>query len=115
MRRLVVALVVLSIMATATVAGPPTTDTSSTRGIGPASASAQEIGGTVYCGPWHRAWYVSRSGWWYFWWWRWCYNPSILGGWYRDWAGWHWDVFAGPGFRSGFQYDTGPFPFGTGP
>ena len=58
--------------------------------VGPASASAQVPGQTKCCGPWHQDWSVSQAEWWYFWWWRWCYNPSILGGYYIDWAGWHW-------------------------
>lgn len=115
-RRLIVAVLVLSVMVAMTLVGSPTkSSTTPTIALGPAAASAQVPGRTLYCGPWHRRWYVSQSGWWYFWWWRWCYNPSIEGGWYRDWAGWHWDVFAGPGFRPGFQYDTGPFPIGVGP
>jgi hypothetical protein len=73
----------------------------------------QVDGQTLHCGPWHKRWDISRSGWWYFWWWRWCYDPSIEGGWHRHWAGWDWDVFAGPGFTPGFQYDTGPVQIGV--
>ena len=92
-RRLLVVLTVVAIMA-ATLAG------------GALSAGAQVPGQVQYCAPWQLAWYVSESGWWYSWNWRWCYNPSILGGWFVDWAGWQWDGYAGlrPGYYSG-----GPF------
>ena len=103
MRRLIVALVVLSVMAVAMVAGP------ATQVSGPTSASAQVPGQTTYCGPWFEAWYISQSNWWYWWTYRWCYNPSIQGGWYKDWAGWQWDGYAGAGNTPGFKYATGPF------
>ena len=110
MRRLIVTLAVLSVMAATMVVGPSATVGSpSAMEIGPASASAQTIGGPDYCGPWREAWYVSRSEWWYFWTWRWCHNPSIPPpGWYVDWAGWHWDGYAGPGFRPGY-HSGGPY------
>lgn len=75
-RRLVGAVVLLGIALTIMAAAP--------------SASAQVPRQTKYCGPWHQDWNVSQAGWWYFWWWRWCYNPSIQGGFYVDWAGWQW-------------------------
>ena len=66
------------------------------------SASAQVSGQTVACAPWQREWFVSESGWWYYWSYRWCYNPSIRGSWYVDWAGWYWDGPA-PGYRPGYH------------
>ena len=104
MRRLILAFVVLSVMTVTVVAGLPATE------VGPtSSASAQVPGQTTYCGPWFEAWYVSQSSWWYWWWYRWCYNPSIQGGWYKDWAGWQWDGYAGAGNSPGFKFATGPF------
>jgi Domain of unknown function DUF11 len=65
-------------------------------------------GAPDYCGPWRYAWYVSRSGYWYYWTWRWCHNPSIPPpGWFVDWAGWRWDdpaPGAAPGYHSGGPY-----------
>jgi uncharacterized repeat protein (TIGR01451 family) len=66
-----------------------------------------QVTGQTHCGPWDRAWYVSRSGWWYYWWWRWCHNPfRVPGGWYVDWAGWHWFSHCGPECRPGYHYST---------
>ena len=77
-KRLAVTLVVVALMAAAMVGGT-------------LAASAQPMPGQpTYCGSWQQAWHVSAMGWPYFWWWRWCYNPSIQGGWYVDWAGWEW-------------------------
>ncbi len=102
MRRLIVALVVLSVLTVAMVAGVSATTVTT-------SASAQVPGQTTYCGPWFQAWYISESNYWYDWTYRWCYNPSIQGGWYKDWAGWQWDGYAGTGNTPGFKYATGPF------
>ncbi len=92
MRRLVVVLVTVAIMA-ATMMGSTLT------------ASAQVPGQTVACAPWQQAWYISYTGYYYYWWWRWCYNPSIQGSWYIDWAGWQWDGPAYPPYAPGWQYN----------
>lgn len=105
-RRLIAGVGVVAIMAAMIMAGPSATVGGPS--FGPQEASAQVPGQTVSCSPWEQAWYVSTGGWWYYWWWRWCYNPSIQGGWYVDWAGWQWDGYAGPEYTPGFQYDTHP-------
>lgn len=108
MRRLVVALVAVAVMAGAVMVGTPATAPGDL-GLGTQrAAEAQVPGQTVHCGPWRTSWYVSPSGWWYFWWWRWCYNPSIEGGWYVDWAGWQRDGYAGTQYSAGFQYNSQP-------
>lgn len=113
-RRSIVALLVLSVVAAAAIVGPPATSGGPlTVEVGPASASAQEAPHTIYCGPWRQAWFVSRSEWWYFWWWRYCYSPWV-GGWYHDWAGWRWDGPA-PGHAPGFYYNTVANTPATGP
>ncbi len=94
-KRLIVVLTVVTLMV-ATMAG------------GALSAGAQVPGQTVSCAPWQRAWYVSNSEWWYWWNWRWCYNPSLQGAWYVDWAGWEWDGYCGPGCRPGY-HSGGPY------
>ncbi len=101
-RRLVVALMVVVVMAATVVVGPTV---ALGPGVGPStesSASAQQLPGQPYCGPWHLAWYVSRGGYWYFFWWRWCWNPSLQNPWYIDWAGWGWGPYAGPGYPVGY-------------
>ncbi len=107
MRRLVVALVTVAVMAAAMIAGfAPAPVGNAVGNVG--SAEAQVPGQTVRCGNWHLSWYVSPAGWWYSWWWRWCYNPSIQGGWYVDWAGWQRDGHAGSQYSPGFQYNSLP-------
>jgi len=91
-RRLGITLLVVAIMLATMMGSAPT-------------ASAQVPGSTVDCAPWQRAWFISYSGWWYYWWWRWCYNPSIRGSWYVDWAGWQWDGPAYPPYTPGWQFD----------
>ena len=110
-RRLVVALMIVAVMAAMGLVGP-TTAIVPTSAYPHASASAQEPGQTVSCAPWQIAWYVSESLWWYGWSWRWCYNPSIQGSWYVDWASWAWGGYAGPGYTPGYQYSVsaGPGP-----
>ena len=76
MKRLVVTLVVVLVMVAMLV--------------GSAMPVVAQPGAPVYCGPWQQEWNVSSSGFPYFWLWRWCYSPSVLGGWYIDWAGWQW-------------------------
>jgi hypothetical protein len=107
-RRLVAAFVAVTVMAATMVVGPPTTTGGGplTTAAGPASASAQVPGAPTWCGPWQLGWYVSPSYWWYFWVWRWCYNPSIQGGYYIDWYSWNWGGFAGPGHPPGYQYSV---------
>ena len=107
MRRLILALVVIAVMATTT-------------GVVPQVASAQagtqsggnQIVGQPTCGPWQIAWYVSYSGWWYGWSWRWCHNPSLENPWYVDWASWAWGGYAGPDIPPGYKYSV---PAGSGP
>jgi hypothetical protein len=105
-RRLVLALTVVAVMAGAVIAAP-SAQIGGAPVLGPTVAEAQP-GAPDFCAPWERAWYVSSGGWWYFWWWRWCHNPSIQGGWYVDWAGWDWWGPAPPGAPHGFQYTGGP-------
>jgi len=105
-RRLVLALTVVTVM-TATVIAGPATSMGGSQVSGSDTAIAQP-GAPDFCAPWERSWYVSSGGWWYFWWWRWCHNPSIQGGWYVDWAGWNWWSPAPPGSPPGFQYTGGP-------
>ena len=54
------------------------------------SASAQMPGQDVSCAPWQQMDWGVSEGWWYYWWGRWCYNPSIEGGWHINWDGWEW-------------------------
>src|SRR3990170_2018762 len=102
-RRLVLALAVVVVMAGALAIAPSMTINNTQVGIDPAAA---QPGAPDYCGPWQRAWHVSSGGWWYFWWWRWCHNPSLPPGntWYVDWAGWHWFGPAPPGVSPGLQH-----------
>ncbi len=86
-RRLVLALAVVAVMAGALAAAPQATGGGLEAGIGTAEA---QPGAPDYCGPWQQTWFVSSGGWWYFWWWRWCHNHSIQIPWYVDWAGWEW-------------------------
>lgn len=109
MRRLVVALMIVAVMAATGVVGP--TMTPGTTWVDTASASAQEPG-QPNCAPWQIAWYVSEGLWWYGWSWRWCYNPSLQNPWYIDWASWAWGGYAGPGYTPGYQYSV---PAGPGP
>ena len=113
MRRLVVAVAMLSVMAATMMLGVPQSPVGggpSAVEMGISTANAQPvIGGPDYCGPWRYAWYVSQSGYWYMWVWRWCHNPSIPPpGWYVDWAGWWWGGYAGPGIGPGYQ-SGGPY------
>ena len=109
MRRLVVALMIVVVIAATGVMGP--TMTLGTTWVDTASASAQEPG-QPQCAPWQIAWYVSEGLWWYGWSWRWCYNPSLQDPWYIDWASWAWGGYAGPGYTPGYQYSVaaGPGP-----
>jgi hypothetical protein len=76
-RRLVLALAVVALMAGALIGGPALIVSGVNLG-GAASASAQP-GAPDYCAPYQTSWYVSSGGWWYAWVWRWCHNPSIEG------------------------------------
>jgi hypothetical protein len=121
-RRLVLAVVVVAVMVATVVLSPQVTlvsesSTMAKLGVSETKAYAQpNVGGPTFCGPWQQAWYVSRSGWWYFWWWRWCYNPSLPpsvtvgGGYYIDWAGWRWYGPAPPWLGPGWYYN-GPPPY----
>lgn len=108
-RRLVLALTVVALMAGALIGGPSVSVGGFQSGT---ETAAAQIGAPDYCGPWQIAWYVSSGGWWYGWSWRWCHNPSIQGGWYVDWASWAWGGPAGPGETPGYKYSV---PAGPGP
>lgn len=109
-RRLVLALTVVAVMAGAMIGGPLAIVGGVQVG-GAKSASAQP-GAPTYCGDYRTAYYVSSGGYWYAWVFRWCYNPSIQGGWYIDWVNWYWGSYAngpgnflaGPGYTPGYQY-----------
>ena len=81
-RRLVLALAVVAAMMGAVAVGPTST-LSGPHVVGPQRAIAQP-GAPTYCGDYKTAYYVSSGGYWYAWVFRWCYNPSIQGGWYVD-------------------------------
>lgn len=102
-RRLILALTVVAVMAAALIGGP----LAIVGGIqvGAQSASAQP-GAPNYCGPYQTAWYVSSGSYWYAWVWRWCHNPSIEGGWYVDWVNWYWGSYAGAGVTPGYKYSV---------
>ncbi len=108
-RRLVLALTVVAVMAGALI-GAPSVIVGGLPG-GTESAIAQP-GAPDYCGPYKTAYYVSSGGYWYAWVFRWCHNPSIQGGWYIDWVNWYWGSYeqgpgnflAGPGLAPGYQY-----------
>ncbi len=103
MKRLVLALIVIAVMAATMGSVVAQAQTSSTQ-----AGSSQQIVGQPHCSPWHLAWYVSPGGYWYAWWWRWCYNPSLgpNNAWYVDWASWYWGPWAGYGYGPGYQYST---------
>lgn len=109
-RRLVLALTVVTVMAVSMI-GSPLAIVGSVQVGGAESASAQP-GAPTYCGDYRTAYYVSSGGYWYAWVFRWCYNPSIQGGWYIDWVNWYWGSYAngpgnflaGPGYTPGYQY-----------
>jgi Domain of unknown function DUF11 len=54
-------------------------------------ARAQPLGASssqVYCGPWEiEGWFSEQGSGWEYWNTRWCYSPEVLGGWYKDYAG----------------------------
>ena len=74
------------------------------------ATNQQQTVGQPTCGPWQRAWYVSRGGYWYFFWWRWCHNPSLgpQYAYYIDWAGWNWYGPAPPWLSPGWYYNGAP-------
>ena len=110
-RRLILALTVVAVMAGALI-GPP----SLTPGGFELSTkvAATQPGAPNYCGDYQTAYYVSSGGYWYAWVWRWCHNPSIQGGWYVDWVNWYWGSYAqgpgnylaGPNYSPGYQYSV---------
>ena len=110
-RRLVLALTVVAAMMGVLAAGPTSTLSGPHGVVGPQDAAAQP-GAPTYCGDYKTAYYVSSGGYWYAWVFRWCYNPSIQGGWYIDWVNWYWGSYdrgpgnylAGPGLVPGYQY-----------
>ena len=112
MRRSIVALMSVVVMAATAVVGPTMPLSPTETGPAAAAGAQQQVPGQPYCGPWYIAWYVSYSGWWYGWSWRWCYNPSLQYPWYVDWASWAWGGYAGPGFAPGYYYSV---PAGPGP
>ncbi len=108
-RRLILALTVVAVVAGASTVGPPAA-------VGPVESGTTEAaaqpGAPTYCGDYRTAYYVSSGGYWYAWVFRWCYNPSIQGGWYIDWVTWYWGSYdrgpgnflAGPSYTPGYQY-----------
>ncbi len=110
-RRLVLALAVVAAMMGVHAAGPTSTLGGPHGVVGPQDAAAQP-GAPTYCGDYKTAYYVSSGGYWYAWVFRWCYNPSIQGGWYIDWVNWYWGSYAngpgnflaGPGYTPGYQF-----------
>ena len=100
-RRLVLALTVVAVMAGALIVGPSVMMGGFESGTNTAVA---QPGAPDYCGPYQTSWYVSSGSWWYAWVWRWCHNPSIEGGWYIDWVNWYWGSYAGPSYTPGYQY-----------
>ncbi len=104
---MILALTVVAVVAATSVVGPiPVSPQLSIR------EPAAQPGATIYCGDYKTAYYVSSGGYWYAWVFRWCYNPSIQGGWYIDWVNWYWGSYdrgpgyylAGPGLVPGYQY-----------
>jgi hypothetical protein len=102
-RRLVLALTVVAVMAGLLIGSPVVTRDGPQSGTGTAVA---QPGAPDYCGPYQTSWYVSSGSYWYAWVWRWCHNPSIEGGWYVDWVNWYWGSYAGPGYSPGYQYSV---------
>jgi hypothetical protein len=108
-RRLILALTVITVMAGAAILSPAL-DAGIVH-VGSKSAHAQP-GATIYCGDYKTAYYISSGGYWYAWVFRWCYAPSIQGGWYIDWVNWYWGSYdrgpgnwlAPPGLAPGYQY-----------
>jgi hypothetical protein len=109
-RRLILALTIVAVVTAASLVGPAVDITNSLKsGV---KAAAAQPGATIYCGDYKTAYYVSSGGYWYAWVFRWCYNPSIQGGWYIDWVNWYWGSYdrgpgnylAGPGLAPGYQY-----------
>ena len=106
---MVLALTVVAVVAGASIAGPSATMGSLESGT---NVAAAQPGAPTYCGDYRTAYYVSSGGYWYAWVFRWCYNPSIQGGWYIDWVNWYWGSYdrgpgyhlAGPGLVPGYQY-----------
>ena len=107
---MILALTIAAVVAAASIVGPSVTITSSLQSG--ASTAVAQPGATIYCGDYKTAYYVSSGGYWYAWVFRWCYNPSIQGGWYIDWVNWYWGSYdrgpgnylAGPGLVPGYQY-----------
>jgi hypothetical protein len=102
-RRLVLALTVVAVMAGLLIGGSVVIIDGPQ--LGTKTADAQP-GAPDYCGPYQTSWYVSSGSYWYAWVWRWCHNPSIEGGWYVDWVNWYWGSYAGPGYSPGYQYSV---------
>ena len=90
--------------------GPEAQGGTTSQAVTQTATNQQQIVGQPTCGPWQRAWYVSRGGYWYFFWWRWCYNPSLgpQYAYYIDWAGWNWYGPAPPGLSPGWYYNGAP-------
>ena len=76
MRRLVVTLIVIAVMAATMGSVVAQAQTSSAQAGG-----SQQMVGQPHCSPWQIAWYVSYGGYWYGWSWRWCYNPALPNPW----------------------------------
>jgi hypothetical protein len=110
-RRLVLALTVVAVVAGASIGTPSLTVSGLQVSHGPELAKAQP-GATIYCGDYKTAYYISSGEYWYARVFRWCYTPSIQEGWYIDWVNWYWGSYAqgpgyylaGPGYAPGYQY-----------
>jgi len=104
-RRLIVALTIVAVMAAMGLLAPviPLGMPGTNDARSPASA---QVPGQPTCGPMQTAWYVSSGGWWYAWVWRWCYNASEQNPWYVDWINWYWGDYAGLGYTPGYQYSV---------
>jgi hypothetical protein len=114
-RRLILALTVVAVMVGALVAGSAATVVVGGLEVSSGTQTAvAQPGAPTYRGPYETAFYVSSGGYRYAWVYRWCYNPSIQGGWYIDWVNWYWgslangpgNYLAGPGYTPGFQYSV---------
>ncbi len=103
-RRLVLALTVVAVMAGALMGLPPLTVGGLQ--VGGGTEAVAQPGAPDYCGPYQTSWYVSSGSYWYAWVWRWCHNPSIQGGWYVDWVNWYWGSYAGAGVTPGYKYSV---------
>ena len=64
-RRLILALTVVAVMAGALIAGPAVMVGNST--VAGTETAVAQPGAPDYCGPYQTSWYVSSGSWWYVW------------------------------------------------